>query len=654
MVDNKNNPKNEISPLFKRLTRLFSGPIVNYRAQSVPVGLNKRKLQKYANRFKSLAGFDFKSQKYNPFQTMQSYMMNQHNRGERYQDFDQMEYYPIIASAIDIYADEMSTYSELSPLLRIDCPNEEIKGILHTLFYDVLNVESNLYNWCRAMVKYGDFFLYLDIDEELGIKTAIGLPGEEIERLEGEDETNPNYVQFQWNQSGLTFENWQVGHFRILGNDKHAPYGTSVLEPARRIHRQLVMMEDAMMAYRIVRSSERRLYKVDVTGLDPEDVEQHVERIITKTKRHQVVDPDSGRIDLRYNPMAIEEDIYIPVREDSKSDVTILPGGQNTTAIEDVNYLKDNLFAALKIPKSYLSRGEGSEEEKGSLSQKDIRFAKTILRIQKSVVTELEKVAIVHLYTLGYRNDDVISFKLSLNNPSKLALLQELEELRTKSEIAASLTETIFSNGWIARNIFNLSDDEFRRVQYEKFYDKKFEMALGAVEQEPNFAGGGHGTSLGGAGSGGEVGEEFAVGDTALPMEDSELDAEPAGPEEKTPLLAEPEAAPAKRGFPRGDPYTTPAAKGKYYKPGTSDGRTGRGPRRKSMKSKLGMKAAGIPNRDYASRNKTVAGVNHLKTRRIAHGIAESKKTIYNELERMEKQNLLIEQKLKELKENED
>ena len=225
-----------------------------------------------------------------------------------------MEYTPEIASALDIYADEMTTSSPLRQLLTINCPNEELKSILDQLFYNILNIEHNLYGWCRTMCKYGDYFLYLDIDENVGVKSVIGLPPSEIERLEGEDKTNPNYVQYQWNSGGLTFENWQIGHFRILGNDKFAPYGTSVLEASRRIWRQLSLQEDAMMAYRIVRSPERRVFYIDVGGIPENEVEQHMQRIVTSMKRNQVIDADTGRVDLRYNPMSVDEDYFIPVR----------------------------------------------------------------------------------------------------------------------------------------------------------------------------------------------------------------------------------------------------------------------------------------------------------------------------------------------------
>ena len=296
MARNDRNPNNNQNSLFKSLTRLFSGPIVNRRTQTGRQ-LRRRQLDRFASRFKSTSGLQFKKAEYNPMNHIALNMISNRNRAERYIDFDQMEYTPEIASSIDIYADEMTTHSSLSPMIHIDCPNEEIKFILNSLYYDVLSIDSNLFGWARTMCKYGDFFLYLDIDEHMGITNVIGLPPEEIERLEGEDPTNPNYVQFQWNSAGLTLENWQMAHFRILGNDKYAPYGTSVLEPARRIWRQLTLLEDAMMAYRVVRATERRIFKIDVGGIAPQDVEQYMQKVMTQMKRHQVVNPDTGRGD---------------------------------------------------------------------------------------------------------------------------------------------------------------------------------------------------------------------------------------------------------------------------------------------------------------------------------------------------------------------
>ena len=419
-TQNERNTRNPAAPLFKRLTRLLSGPIVNYRAQ-IARQEKRGDLDKYRNRFRSMSGQEFKrhdnnlSQNYNLFT---SAVFRNQNRAERYIDFEQMEYMPELASALDIYADEMTTSNEYDRMLNISCINQEIKIILEALFYDVLNIEFNCFGWARSMCKYGDFFMYLDVDEKMGVTSVIGMPNNEVERLEGQDTTNPNYIQYQWNGAGMTFENWQVAHFRILGNDRHAPYGTSVLDPARRIWRQLTLLEDAMIAYRVVRAPERRVFKIDVGNIPPQDIAQYMEKVKTEMKRNSVVDATTGRVDLRYNPLSLEEDYFIPMRGGVGSDIVSLPGAKSLDDIEDVKYMRDKLFSAIKIPQAYLTNLEGDAEDKTTLAQKDIRFARTIQRLQRSVVTELEKIGIVHLYTLGYRGEDLISFDLTLNNPS--------------------------------------------------------------------------------------------------------------------------------------------------------------------------------------------------------------------------------------------
>jgi len=554
MARNERNPNNNQNDLFKALTRMFSGPLTQRRTQSGRQ-LRRRHLDIYAKRFKSASGQQFKKTEYNPMNIMTLNMISNRNRAERYIDFDQMEFTPEIASSLDIYADEMTTHSALTPMLHIKCTNDEIKYVLHSLYYNIMNVEHNLFGWARTMCKYGDLFVYLDIDEEKGIQNCIGLPPQEVERLEGEDPTNPNYVQYQWNNASLTLENWQIAHFRVLGNDKHAPYGTSVLEPARRIWRQLTLLEDAMMAYRITRSPERRVFKIDVGGIAPQDVEQYMQKVMTQMKRHQVVDPTTGRVDLRYNPLSIEEDYFIPIRGgQSSTNIENLPGGQFTAQIEDVKYLRDKLFSALKVPQSYLSMGEGATEDKTTLAQKDIRFARTIQRLQRVLISELEKVGIVHLYTLGYRGDDLLNFKLALNNPSKIAEMQELEHWKTKFDIAAAATEGFFSRRWISENLLGLSQEEYLRMQREMFTDKKFMAALEGAGQpleggDLGGSGGGGGLDLGGDTSGGDL--DLGTPDTGAKPES------PAGEsegEKDGSLPAEPPAKRKDNAKPRG-PY---------------------------------------------------------------------------------------------------
>ncbi len=531
MADN-NNPRNKNSYLFRRLTRLFSGPMVNYDSPR-PARSNRRDIQKY--NFTSSTGREFKKKEYyNPFGDISNKVLFKRNKQIRYTDFDQMEYMPEIASALDIYADEITTSTVFNPMVSVECHNRQIKDILDTLLYSVLDIDANLFGWSRGMCKYGDYYLYLDIDDKLGITSVIPLPNREVERIEGTDPTNPNYIQYFWQAAegnkGVTFENWQVSHFRVLGNDKYVPYGTSVLEPSRRIWRQLTLLEDAMMAYRIVRSPERRVFYIDVGNIPAEDVEQYIEQVKTQMKRNQVIDADSGRVDLRYNAMSVDEDFYIPVRGGANNTrIETLAGGQFTGDIDDVNYLRDKLFSALKVPKAYLAQSDAMED-KTTLSQKDIRFARTIQRLQRVVISELEKMCIIHLYTLGFRDHDLLSFKLTLNNPSKIAELQELEHLRTKFDIASAATDGYFSKSWVYKNIFKLSDEEIERINVEQYTDAKIAAEVeGAGEAAAESAEGGDIGDAGGEAGGDDL---FGGGDT----EEAE---EPEA--EEGPLLAEPE-----------------------------------------------------------------------------------------------------------------
>jgi len=638
--NNGRNPTNPQSELFKALTRMFSGPIINYRSQSGR-RIRKQHLDKYSSRFKSASGQQFKKSIYNPLDNIATAAIANQRRVERYVDFDQMEYMPEIASSLDIYADEMTTYSDLRPMLNIRCPNEEIKAVLTILFDQVLNVQYNLFGWSRTMCKYGDFFLYLDIDDKFGVKSVIALPPQELERLEGQDATNPNYIQYQWNSAGMTFENWQVAHFRILGNDKQIPYGTSILEPARRIWRQLTLMEDAMMAYRVVRSSERRVFKIDVGAIPPQDVEQYMQKIVGQLKRHSVVNPDTGRVDLRYNPMSIEEDYFIPVRAGSVTDIQSLAGAQNITAIDDIKYLRDKLFSALKVPQSYLTMGEGATEDKTTLAAKDIRFARTIQRLQRVIIAELTKIGIIHLYTLGFRGDDLLSFDLHLNNPSKIAELQELEHWKTKFDIAASATEGYFSRRWIAENIFSMSHDEFIRNQREMYYDRNHDAKLQQVAEEAAAGGGGGGGDLD-LGGGGDLdlgggGDLDLGGPEEMPAVDAGGEAaaalgggdEGGGGGDDSALLAVPPGS-------RNSPRLTPGAKGKVYYPKKVDRRNAGARTRHFDSLRASEKSSNTTRNVFPG-----AEINTLaKPTSVSAGIYAEGETIYNEAEQNEERKL--------------
>jgi len=640
MADNKKkynngrNPLNQQNDLFKALTRLFSGPIVNYRSQT-GTKIRRQHLDKFSSRFRTASGQQFKKSQYSPLDNLALNAMQNQRRVERYIDFDQMEYMPEIASALDIYADEMTTYSDLRPMLNIKCSNEEIKAVLNNLYSKVLNIEYNLFGWARTMCKYGDFFLYLDMDDKFGVQSVITLPITEVERLEGQDSTNPNYVQYQWNSAGMTFENWQIAHFRVLGNDKHSPYGTSILDPARRIFRQLTLVEDAMMAYRVIRSSERRLFKIDVGGIPPNDIEQYMEKIVSNLKRHSVIDQKTGRVDMRYNPMSIEEDYFIPVRPGSATEVTNLAGGQNTAAVEDVKYLRDKLFAALKIPQPYLSMGEGAAEDKTTLAQKDIRFARTIQRLQRVIIHELEKIGIIHLYTLGFRGDDLINFKLALNNPSKIAEMQEIEFWKAKFDIAASATEGYFSRRWVTEHIFGMSNEEFVRNQREIYYDRKYDASLQQVAEAA--AAGETAGALGGdvgGDLGGDLGGDMGLDDVGMDAGAEEMPAgdADAAPADDSPLLAVPPGS-------RDDSKRLSTYEKSSYvrKDGTNDGRKSSGPRQRNIGAQYNAEKRGSSTR---SKFQGASGVATSTVPSIAKGIYEQDESTYSLKESIEEQKI--------------
>tara|TARA_B100000674_G_scaffold489222_1_gene502816 strand:+ start:748 stop:2766 length:2019 start_codon:yes stop_codon:yes gene_type:complete len=461
--------------LFSRLTRLFrNGPVV------------KKSIIKRVDSKTSSAFEQFRKNQSQVYSAAMS-AYGAYDRMARYSDFSEMEYTPEIASALDIYSEESVSPDENGKTLHIYSENSKIREILTDLFYDTLNIEFNLSSWIRNLVKYGDFFLFNDVHPEQGVINAYPLPISEIEREEGYDPKNPLAVRFRWvTQGNQVLENWQVSHMRLLGNDAFLPYGSSVLEPARRVWRQLILLEDAMMVVRIVRAPARRAFYIDVGNVPPEDIPNYMEQAQSSLKKSNVVDKSSGRVDLRYNPLSIDEDYFIPVRGgDSGTKIEDI-GGQTTAGeTDDVEYVQKKLFAALKIPKAYLGYDEGLGA-KATLSQEDIRFSRTIARVQRTILSELNKIAIVHLYCHGYSEEDLIDFSLKLSNPSTIAQQQKIELFRSRFEVASSALQTpnLVDRTWVQKNILKLSDEEIKAIQSGLIKDKLGELEVAAVQLE--------------------------------------------------------------------------------------------------------------------------------------------------------------------------
>ena len=426
-------------------------------------------------------------------------------RVQLYTDYEAMDTDAIVASALDIIADECTLKNEHGEMLHIRSSDENIQKILYNLFYDVLNLEFNLWSWARNMCKYGDFYLKLEIAEKFGVYNVIPFSAYSIIREEGTDAKNPTYVRFKYDPtsvSGITapqtqyalgtttsdiyFENYEMAHFRLISDVNYLPYGRSYLEPGRKIFKQMILMEDAMLIHRIVRAPEKRIFYMNVGAIPPNEVEGFMQKTVQKLKKVPFVDPQTGQYNLKYNMMNMMEDFYIPVRGNDQSTRIETAKGLEYNGIEDVAYLRDKLFAALKIPKAFM----GYEKDltgKATLAAEDIRFARTVERIQRILLSELTKIALVHLYTQGYDGEMLTNFELSLTTPSIIYDQERISLMKEKVDLAAQIMENnLLPTDWIYDSIFHFSEDQYDEYRDLIVEDKKRKFRLNQIEEEGN------------------------------------------------------------------------------------------------------------------------------------------------------------------------
>lgn len=393
-----------------------------------------------------------------------------------YIDYEGMEYYPIISSALDLFMEEATTIGFNGKMLNIYSNKERIKTMLEEFFYDTVNVNVNLPFWVRNTVKYGDNFVLLYGERKKGVTHVKQLVNYEIERFERIQNGKPT-VRFRERMTGDEFNVFEIAHFRLLGDDKYLPYGSSVLNKVRRVFRQLVMAEDAMLTYRIIRAGEKKVFKIDVGNIDEDDIEDYIYKVATKFKKIAQVSPNDGQIDYRFNILGNDEDYFLPVRNaNTQTGIETLPGAQNLDQIHDIEYLRDNLFTGLGIPKPFLSFQDAAGAGK-NMAQYDIRFAKKVNRIQQAIIQELNKMAMIHLYLLGYTGDDLNNFQLTLTNPSLQAEQMKSELMRDKAQTYTELTRgeggiAAMSHTNAKRKLWNMSDkeiiDDLKQQKMEK------------------------------------------------------------------------------------------------------------------------------------------------------------------------------------------
>ena len=483
--------------LFGRLRRLFSSNIVVRN-----VGGNRLKIAD-TGRIQSSGNLatNYLAARYSGMHmpnNVGGYRQNPvYNAGrlELFSDYEAMDLDPILASALDIYSDESTMKNENGDILDIRSDNEQVREVLHNLFYDVINIEFNLWPWIRSMNKYGDFFLKLNIAEKYGIVGVEPMSPYGVSREEGVNPDNPQEVTFNVEDGSKTtsysknekeLKNYEVAHFRMLTDSNFLPYGKSMIEAARKIWKQLTLMEDAMLIHRIMRAPEKRIFKIDIGNIPPAEVDNYMQQLINKMKKTPYIDQNSGEYNLKFNMMNMMEDFYLPVRGgDSGTQIESL-SGMEYNAIDDVEYLRNKMMAALRIPKAFLGYDENIEG-KATLAQEDVRFARTIERIQRIVLSELTKIAIVHLYTQGFDKEDLVGFELNLTNPSIVYEQEKIALWNEKISLAESMKGTkLISEDWIYKNIFSMTKDQVNDERARVIDDIKQNFRKEQIETEGN------------------------------------------------------------------------------------------------------------------------------------------------------------------------
>ena len=418
-----------------------------------------------------------------------------------YRDADLMDAFPEIGAALDIVAEESCLPNDDGMVITVQSKSERVKSILEDLFVNRLNLQLTAQMVIRAMCKYGNQFMMLDVDHKNGVKGWKQLPVFNVERIESGIQ-NPygagasiaaNGVniddadlstQFIWlddNNSQIPFRDWQIAHFRLLTNSMYLPYGVSYLNAARRHWRMLSLMEDMMLIYRLERSIERRVYKIFVGAIDDADVGAYVEQIANEFKRTPIIDPVTGQLDLRKNILGVDQDLFIPVRdENAPTPIDTLSAGQNITALDDIKFIQNKVLTALRIPKTFLNFEETAGDGK-NLALMDVRFARTINRIQQAFLMELTKVASIHLFLLGF-DDELNNFTLSMKNPSTQAEQLEIENLQKKIDAVRDAVSDpgnglpVMSTTRALKNIMKWSEKDIK----ENFEEIRLEKGIAA------------------------------------------------------------------------------------------------------------------------------------------------------------------------------
>jgi hypothetical protein len=438
-----------------------------------------------------------------PFKTTQMVPSNEEEmeRKRRYQEFEDMDDYPEIGAAFDIYADDSTQFNLDGTRWEIETDNQLIKEEVTSLFQD-LNLETFIWDITRNAVKYGDCFVELVVDLndiKRGIQKIKILDPNYIYRIENHHGILTDFLQEIPLQTDSTIfgkvgsttgqkivlplDKNQIVHFRMFTSDPtYYPYGKSIAAAARAVYKSLKMMEDAMLIYRLSRAPERRIFYVDTGNLPASKAEMYLEAQKSKFKKEKYFNRTTGEIDARFNPLAQDEDFFVAVNgKGSGTKIDTLKGAENLGEVDDVKYFRDKLLATLKIPKDYIVEKEQSPERKANLSQLDVKFARVILRVQQCIEIGLESIAKRHLLVKGFPPLSVSKLKITLPEPSDMSAKRQLDIDEQKARVVQAVKGlNIFPIEYIYKNYYQMNDEEVDEVK-DQLEKQSKDPIMGAI-----------------------------------------------------------------------------------------------------------------------------------------------------------------------------
>ena len=457
------------------------------------------------------------------------------NRLERYKDYEQMDQTSEINLALDLYADEGALVDpERKHTLIIRAHSRRLKRELEEFYFNTLQWDSICRPSVRYLCKFGDCpFEIVPDQHRSGVSALKHMSVYNFTRIETKyGDLIGFFYQDDFAGAPVFMHPWQVVHLRLTSFENiYHPYGRAIIDGGRKAFKQLRLMEDAALIYRITRAPEKRKFKIPVGQIPPKDVPEYIAMISRTFKRQRFYNPSTGSFDERYSPITQEDDFFLPVRPDGTGpDIDTLPGGENVDKIADIEYFKRKMVACTKVPFNRLGIGEGAGEANGkSVSQDSSEFAKAVQWVQREMVTGLTKAGVVHLLLRGFPIEDVKGFELAMSATSAMEELYRMETWGTRVTVMAELKELgWFPKEWIITHFTDLTPDEIQELKEIEAMELAGGDPLSGGGEEGG--GGGGAPPMWGGGDMGGLGADHGMdGDDSLDVEDVDLDPNAGG-----------------------------------------------------------------------------------------------------------------------------